>query len=300
MASNMMAFSRPANIASLLLFLKVAFVFQLPVVITARATNPLSSSYQPTTGIEERWVAEEEFHGASSWWDDDGDDDHESADERMLQSASPATYIKEGKNVPVSKKHRLRVWKNSKTRKESPPSTLSDDSLAESPTKGTMPDNSPLTSDYDEEHPMRTDEWQLDVQLSRLFPKEEGEMFPECYIDRTDQTKKHSTSGSYRKRQVMQFARNGYVKILDEGSSNTATTGKKQKPKVGKWRIGHSGVAFDIPVQVNVKRKKGSKNDNNDDKLLSRMTVLHYHADIHLNKFGERPRMFKGVITRDR
>ena len=96
----------------------------------------------------------------------------------------------------------------------------------------------------------------------------------------------------------MQFARNGYVKILYGGNSNTKT-GKKQKPKVGKWRIGHSGVAFDIPVQVNVKRKKGSKNDN-DDKLLSRMTVLHYHADIHLNKFGERPRMFKGVITRDR
>jgi len=31
-----------------------------------------------------------------------------------------------------------------------------------------------------------------------------------------------------------------------------------------------------------------------------RTTTLHYRADIHLNKFGERPRMFKGVVTRDR
>ena len=31
-----------------------------------------------------------------------------------------------------------------------------------------------------------------------------------------------------------------------------------------------------------------------------RTTTLHYRADIHLNKFGERPRMFKGIITRDR
>mmetsp|Transcript_835 Transcript_835/g.1921 ORF Transcript_835/g.1921 Transcript_835/m.1921 type:complete len:588 (-) Transcript_835:1455-3218(-) len=31
-----------------------------------------------------------------------------------------------------------------------------------------------------------------------------------------------------------------------------------------------------------------------------RTTTLHYRADIHLNKFGDRPRMFKGVVTRDR
>ena len=28
--------------------------------------NSMSSGYQPTSGIEERWVAEEEFHGASN------------------------------------------------------------------------------------------------------------------------------------------------------------------------------------------------------------------------------------------
>ncbi|KAL7533304.1 hypothetical protein ACHAXR_005162, partial [Thalassiosira sp. AJA248-18] len=204
------------------------------------------------------------------------------------------------------RKHRLRVWKNRAARKENTSSShrgdesLTASSSSSSPTKESTPDKSPLTSEYDEEHPMRTDEWQLDVRLSRLFSKEEGDLFPEYCIDRTGQTNNHPLNrrGSYRKRQVMQFARNGYVKLLeDEGGSNPTTTGagKKKKPRVGKWRVAHSGVAFDIPVQINVKRKRGGSNNN-----ISRMTVLHYHADIHLNKFGERPRMFRGVITRDR
>ena len=61
---------------------------------------------------------------------------------------------------------------------------------------------------------------------------------------------------------------------------------------MGKWRIGHSGVVFDIPIQVVAGTKQNEATNG--------VTVLHYHADIHLNKFGERPRMFKGVITRDR
>ncbi len=42
--------------------------------------------------------------------------------------------------------------------------------------------------------------------------------------------------------QVMQFARNGYVRVVDE-------RGGRRKQRIGKWRIGHSG-AFDIPVHV--------------------------------------------------
>lgn len=304
--------------------LLLAFVFHLQGLqgITAsKGATPSSTSYQPTSGVEERWIAEEEFHGASStesqrrteqhkkkrgkdpqpsfpghenlgehsWWDDE--DEYENEDERLLQS--PLSSIKE-KNNSGTKRHKLRVWKNSKIRKGIPSPSPVDESSS-SPTKGANIDNTPLESEYDEEHPMRTDEWQLDVQLSRLFPKEEGDLFTECYTDRTGQTEHQPKRGSsYRKRQVMQFARNGYMKILEDERSDTS--GKKNKLKVGKWRIGHSGVAFDVPVQVNVKRKKG----NNDDNVISRTTVLHYYADIHLNKFGERPRMFRGVITRDR
>lgn len=101
----------------------------------------------------------------------------------------------------------------------------------------------------------------------------------------------------------MTFATNGYVKVsvTDDDSPDTTTASVIQtlrnKPRVGKWRIGHSGVAFDIPVQMNVSRKN---RDNGSKVKEPKMTVLRYHADIHLNKFGERPRMFRGVITRDR
>jgi hypothetical protein len=136
------------------------------------------------------------------------------------------------------------------------------------------------------------------------------------------------------KRQVMQFARNGYVKVVEDeierkrsnssisDDNNEYISGdikKKHKPRVGKWRIGHSGVAFDIPMQVMKTDSVGNHQQQHrlpsihpgggggelvEDKTQSRVTttttVLHYHADIHLNKFGERPRMFRGVITRDR
>jgi hypothetical protein len=182
-------------------------------------------------------------------------------------------------------------------------------------------------SDYDEEHPMRTDEWRLDIRLSRLRPAGEGELFPECVdvvgFETTTPAGRRAASGDgdppgftmfggqYRKRQVMQFARNGYVRVVggDERGGGGGGGGgmRRGKPRVGKWRIGHSGVAFDIPVPVaaNGRRWRGvGGNDNEDDNgapsSSRRMTVLHYHAEIHLNKFGERPRMFRGVITRDR
>lgn len=46
----------------------------------------------------------------------------------------------------------------------------------------------------------------------------------------------------------------------------------------------------------------GSNDDQKQGSCVEgwRTTTLHYRTDIHLNKFGERPRMFKGIITRDR
>lgn len=334
----MMATSSSAKSVSLFLLLN-AFI-RLQGVAAGRAATP--SSYQPTTGgVEERWVAEEEFHGASSssaesaqrrrigeklkkrgkepqqlpssfpghesfgeasWWDDD---DEELDEERLRMALSPST-IEEGKGASSKKRHRLRVWKNSKMRKGGQPSSTSDDhssTSASSSSKARVSNESAsaeAASEYDEEHPMRTDEWQLDVHLSRLFPKEEGNLFPECYADEATPAQRYR-DGSYRKRQVMQFARNGYVKVLEDGERGEASGGghNRKKPKVGKWRIGHSGVAFDIPVTMNVRRKAKGGAGGEDD-VQSRVTVLHYHADIHLNKFGERPRMFRGVITRDR
>lgn len=307
---------------------------------STRAPSPSVASASYTSGIhDEKWVLEEEFHGASSakdgelakrtqhikriregkafpgqdqieqsrslgghhdadsWWDDEESD--ECPIEISLQSTNKSDLSKG--------KHTWRPWKKrgSCTRSDN----LSNNDLILEKSDSTL--NASGSVPY-EEHPMRTDEWELDIQLSPLFSKEEGELFPEFFADGSQKTKR---KGAYRKRQVMQFARNGYVKVLQDkqfvsknidassfvASSPATEQLRMSSVQVGKWRIGHSGIAFDIPVKVCLQTHNPSnKRSENDGPLNQRMTVLHYHADIHLNKFGERPRMFRGVITRDR
>jgi len=79
--------------------------------------------------------------------------------------------------------------------------------------------------------------------------------------------------GMTRSAEPMQFYFNRDGKVILRDGSGTA----------GVWWFDQGGVSWDID------RKDGS-----------RKTTLHYHADIHLNKFGERPRMYKGIVTRDR
>ena len=331
----------------LMILLNIAIVLLLIQGIVATTSTGVGGSatigYQPTSGVEEQWVAEEEFHGASqqhqpkqykkkkkkvkdslsypghehineqSWWDEDDTDERLSMQEQSA-TLQPSIVTKEEKKRTHRKKHRIRIWKDKSTTKSS---VGGDNNSAISKTdKKTYEDTNSSTestsssSEYDEEHPMRTDEWQLNIQLSRLYSNKYdiNELFPECdsITDRSTSPKdqnvpdvsKRKGSSGYRKRQVMQFARNGYVKILvDDHDTDSNDNTLRKKPRVGKWRIGHSGVAFDIPVQISPRHKKGRKNSSEQQ---PRLTTLHYHADIHLNKFGERPRMFRGVITRDR
>jgi len=276
----------------------------------AAATSQPSTSYQPTPGVEGKWVAEEEFYGASditiadpdgdhSWWDED---DESEVEENIYQSEGDLT------TPTISEKKRRRWRRNKRSDRQQSKKDQSSPSLKQ-PDSDTKKDNQP-SSQYDEEHPMRTDEWALDIRLSRLFAQEGDELFPECSTDRDGRSiSKPSKKNRYRKRQVMTFATNGYVKVSvtdddnnngnDDRIDNTSSMiqNLRNKPRVGRWGIGHSGVAFDIPVQMSASRKTRG----NDNKVKEpKMTVLHYHADIHLNKFGERPRMFRGVITRDR
>ena len=305
------------------LLIAAACVLQIRASHAAAAASSQSSStsYQPTPGVEGKWVAEEEFYGASditnnhnadfdngdhAWWDEDEESENE--EESIHQSEYRSTITKE--NVPTTEKRR-RWRRNRKSKQQNEEDQLSP-SLKQHD-RDVQSDKQP-SSQYDEEHPMRTDEWALDIHLSRLFSREEGdELFPECYTDRDGRSNtKPIKKNRYRKRQVMTFATNGYVKVsvnddddnnnkdndrIDTASSVIQTL--RNKPRVGKWRIGHSGVAFDIPAQMSVSRK--NRDNNGSCKVKEpKMTVLHYHADIHLNKFGERPRMFRGVITRDR
>lgn len=319
---------------SLPLLLKLALLAQLRAAAGATASPPSStSSYHPTPGAEDRWVAEEEFqllerrrdgmkeegrgrdprsssypgHEAvaePSWWDEDDGDDEGGGGRLRLRPAPSSTAVEERKSAAAGKKrHRLRIWKNGRARENEDlggrsTSASSGDGAPTEPLGGGVPP--PTTSGYDEEHPMRTDEWRLDVRLSRLYSEEEGELFPECYVA-NGMSKRAERAGVRRKRQVMQFARNGYVRVSEEGGAGGSGGAGRNRPLVGKWRIGHGGVAFDIPVQVNARRKRGGGSDGGGGPHpRPRTTVLHYHADIHLNKFGERPRMFRGVITRDR
>ena len=340
---NIEGFIQPNN---MMILLNIAIVLLFIQGIDATTSSGGGSStigYQPTSN-DEQWVAEEEFHGASqqqhqpkqhkkkkkkvkesssypghehineqSWWDEDDTDERLSMQEQSTTLQPSIATTKEEKKKTHSKKHRIRIWKNKSTTTKS---SVGDDNSSISQTdKKTNQDTNTSTesstsnsSEYDEEHPMRTDEWQLNIQLSRLYSNKHdmNELFPQCYsitdISTKDQnvpsTRRKSSSGYYRKRQVMQFARNGYVKILlDDHDTDSTDTTQRKRQRVGKWRIGHSGVAFDIPVQVSPRRKKGRKSSSEQQ---PRLTTLHYHADIHLNKFGERPRMFRGVITRDR
>mmetsp|Transcript_4481 Transcript_4481/g.6858 ORF Transcript_4481/g.6858 Transcript_4481/m.6858 type:complete len:374 (+) Transcript_4481:38-1159(+) len=279
----------------------------------AAATSQSSTSYQPTSGVEGKWVAEEEFYGASDlpthhadpdhkdhfWWDEDEESEMEEGIHQSEYSSNTQ------QNIAGERKRRR--WRRKGNKKQH----STEDPLLPSSRRHDkdVQNNEQPSSEYDEEHPMRTDEWALDIHLSRLFAQEGDELFPECYTDRDGRSNpKLIKKNRYRKRQVMTFATNGYVKVsvTDDDSHNndridTTTSSVRQtlrnKPRIGKWRIGHSGVAFDIPVQMSVSRKN---RDNGSKVKEPKMTVLHYHADIHLNKFGERPRMFRGVITRDR
>lgn len=240
-----------------------------------------------------RWLDEDDFDDCRSspddrsWWDDD-ESISEDADEDELSHSATAGSASIAEQPALDrvgrvkerrpKRHRLRIWKN-KTAKTSHDTYSQDHSEA----SGTV-------SKYDEEHPMRTDEWQLDVTLSRLYHSQDGDLFPECF---SRGIQSNSKRGPLKRRQVFQFATNGYVKIL--GDASNAANQKTVNAKVGKWKMGHSGVAFDVPIHL-----LGTNSRKEKHRRLPKFTVLHYHADIHLNKFGERPRMFKGVITRDR
>ena len=190
-----------------------------------------------------------------------------------------------------------------------------------------------------EEHPLRTDEWLVKVKMSPLLlPRNrEGDLFPDSIASDDDDAAAESSSlkrnrfGLKQKgmNQVLKFSKNGYVILIEDSNDctgpeyvpmqkshssrivkkfdewvqrrqcadiNTDETSEdsitsRRVTKIGKWKMGTNGVSWSMPVRV-----------ESDDLLegVAKTTTLHYHADIHLSKFQEQPRMFKGVVTRDR
>jgi hypothetical protein len=141
-----------------------------------------------------------------------------------------------------------------------------------------------------------------------------------------------------RKHQIFKFAKNGYVILMEDPNDGLGVIDQKscgilsnhvlnkiklrvgtssmnqwirrsksklhhrndesslrRVTKIGKWKLDTSGVSWSIPVICRMKPIDGVT----DQSIVIARSTLHYHADIHLSKFQNQPRMFRGVVTRD-
>jgi hypothetical protein len=122
-------------------------------------------------------------------------------------------------------------------------------------------------------HPLRTDVWKLKVQWRQQ------------HFSR--QNKKHAA----KKEMLLEFADNGYVRLctptphddsdtahVDEDTeksrATTATT------PIGTWKLDPSGLSWHLPLHDG--------------------TEHYFFADIHINPFGEYPKMTRGIVIRER
>ena len=219
-------------------------------------------------------------------------------------------------------------------------------------------DDDAATTSPIEEHPLRTDEWLVRVKVGGfpwLSAKDNGILFTQCsYGDILSKDEdnikmpKRSQLGRRDRVQRLKFSRSGLVWVMGDASVNSGAA--TAKTAIGKWKLDHTGLHWDVEVAVPPPPSKaamikaagqdytsqeqredqevgpiaattvdlnasdwrsfsaiaaGGCKDNKEETGGAsvkgwRTTTLHYRADIHLNKFGERPRMFKGIITRDR
>jgi hypothetical protein len=203
-------------------------------------------------------------------------------------------------------------------------------------TRNMVEDNAPKNTDsplpLSDEHPMRTDEWLVEVHPRR---RPHRSWFP-CSSS-TNTVSRGAVS------QRFQFAPNGHVLLIEVPNN------KQRRTRVGEWYMDYTGIKWDIPIWLedtnhtprqkrspsSTKAKKSqtssakdlasqqeelwednvvaaaleavtgdlsesTKSNSNNNNSNRRTGILHYHADIHLNKFGKQPRMFRGVVTRDR
>ena len=155
-----------------------------------------------------------------------------------------------------------------------------------------------------EEHPMRTDEWLVKVQLSPfiILPgaiKRERALFPQQFKSQTNRR-----IGGRNRTQLMKFSSNGFVVLIEEDDNNndhnddsTIQKSNQKITNVGKWQMNTNGICWTIQTPVpkgDNKEGKGERFNNGNS------TCLYYHADIHLSKFQSKPRMLKGIVSRDR
>lgn len=87
----------------------------------------------------------------------------------------------------------------------------------------------------------------------------------------------------------------GHPFVVNSENTSNSVRSKHRVTKIGKWKMDSSGLSWSIPVTYKIKESSGIS----DQSLSIARTTLYYHADLHLSKFQEHPRMFRGVVTRD-
>lgn len=175
----------------------------------------------------------------------------------------------------------------------------------------------------DEEHPLRTDEWILKYHLplfcriwSNIFftMNKNRELHPSSLLS----LNQHYVHAPARREQTLKFHPNGFVLLVEShhhndynknyinqpntenNDKNNIVRPERRKTKVGKWDIYQGVLTWEIPVRLSINDHEWG-NDTKKDKATTRPLVqVQYSADLHLNKFGKAPRMFRGIITRDR
>jgi hypothetical protein len=110
-------------------------------------------------------------------------------------------------------------------------------------------------------HPMRTNTWQLDLNMS---PKQACKLG----INTT---------------MVLDFADNGYCRQVDSPLL------------IGKWTLHPSGITWHIPLPTTTTKDDDDDDDDHDDD--AQVPLLVCHADLILNPFGKHPRMIRGTMV---
>jgi hypothetical protein len=125
-------------------------------------------------------------------------------------------------------------------------------------------------------HPLRTDSYQLDIKWRSPF-------WRKCFGDDSDG---HRAPLPFL---LLEFSRDGRVRIVSccqgEEFNQSATT------HIGEWELVSASLCCKIPVSFESAQYTANEQ--------YRVEHLVFTADLHLNPFGERPKLTRGVILRD-
>jgi hypothetical protein len=127
-------------------------------------------------------------------------------------------------------------------------------------------------------HPLRTDVWKMTVRWRQ---------YPNPQPQRSNISRQHKKKAG-KKEMLLEFADNGYVRLCPQPNddsdtaytdTDTTTAATDKSTPVGTWKLDPSGLSWHLPL-----------NDREH----------YFFADIHINPFGQYPKMTRGIVIRER